>query len=840
MQRLPHTFLATTLMAGWLLSALPAATPEEKKLLENGRRASEDGLYDVAEVHLRRLLQAFPQSEYQDQVLLLLARALEKQGNTAELTALLTPVLVREPAPRNRDELVFLLAEGLYGEGRFPEALAHYRSLSEKNPEAPLARKARYGSAWCLFRQGDLLGAGSTFEALAKDFPGQEDGRRASLALAKIQIEQKNDEAAEKILAPLLTPRGNETVSQEALFWKGHLLARQKRSEEAQKIFQNLTGLKKAQPPSLVSDAWMALGDLLVAQKKFDEAARAFEQAAGLPNKTPRRLEALQKMVGAFSALNRKADGLSKIRSFIEKTGDSPLSLQARLVLARILLEQGDASAALAEAQKLTEGTDRKSVPAEAFILIAECFDRMQKSDEASAALLQAMQNSREDSQKATLLFKTADFQVQQKKFDRALDTFKKITTDFPRSAYAEAALFRLGQTHFLSGNPGAALTAFQSLLTQFPESTYGDAAQFETGQIYLLTGAYPKAREAFGVLMARHPKSRLLPKSSMGIAEAYFQEGKFAEAADQYNQFLKTVPLEELRAPAAFNRALAIARLGHDEKTLAEMRDFIETHPESPLAPSALFWTGNYHYSKQDYARAQAQFEALVKKFPRAPLADEAAYWAGKAAYSRQDYPAATALFQQVINGTDASLKFDARMRQGEVLRQTGQFESALLLYEAVLKESPNAPGIAEALLGKAVCLHTLKKYDEAISALNDVLKANPDSLPLQHEATYRLAKALEKKGRTKEALALYLDILYGNALPPRLQNPAPAKNTEFVWFGRAGFDAGKIKEEQEDWQGAIQIYKILESAGGPISQEARERKTRLQAQHMILDEVP
>ena len=95
------------------------------------------------------------------------------------------------------------------------------------------------------------------------------------------------------------------------------------------------------------------------------------------------------------------------------------------------------------------------------------------------------------------------------------------------------------------------------------------------------------------------------------------------------------------------------------------------------------------------------------------------------------------------------------------------------------------------------------------------------------RNQALYKKAKALEQLGRQEEALATFYDVL--NA-------PAPAEH-EYFWFYKAGFDAARTYEKQENWKSAIGIYEKMVKLEGPRTAEAQGRLRQVRLEHFIWD---
>ena len=65
-------------------------------------------------------------------------------------------------------------------------------------------------------------------------------------------------------------------------------------------------------------------------------------------------------------------------------------------------------------------------------------------------------------------------------------------------------------------------------------------------------------------------------------------------------------------------------------------------------------------------------------------------------------------------------------------------------------------------------------------------------------------------------------------------LTRPPGTKADQF-WFYKAGLEAARLLEDQQDWPAAIAIYDQMASAKGPQREELTQRARRLRLEHFI-----
>lgn len=207
-----------------------------------------------------------------------------------------------------------------------------------------------------------------------------------------------------------------------------------------------------------------------------------------------------------------------------------------------------------------------------------------------------------------------------------------------------------------------------------------------------------------------------------------------------------------------------------------------------------------------------------------------------------RKDYGEALDLLDRVPD--KSACKLDARILQGLVYHQQLRFENAITLFEAVLAAEKNGARFIEAALRKGDCLFALgstdpTRYEQAAAAFGLVLGGNQGNFAQRNEAAFKRAKCFAKVNRTTDALALYLEVLNGRTVAAA--EPAgveAALAPEMFWRVQAGLGAAELRQKQQDWRGALAVYRKLEQLGGPLQQEFRSTINQLRRDHFLYGE--
>jgi len=833
-----NRFLLSLLTAGALLLALlplrAEPTDDEKQALHLAEQSFKDGAFDLCNDRVAALLKKYPKTELAAEVEVLQARALYQLGRSdAALAALNLPP---DQVPENlRSDTLFWQAESLLDLGKWPDAEQKYRALlALKDIAADRVDAANLGLAWALFKQGKEADALPLIQSLIKNKGGTTAGQQAQLLLAKIELAQKQFKDAITGLETLLAAQPEKGVAFETDYWLGETYAANGQPDKAVTAYESVTNDAKAFPKPLVVQAWLGLGRAQTALQQNDQAMLAYEQTYHLTENESTRLDAFQSYLECARASGALPDAVAKLQEFA-KTSD--LSAPAALFAIGLVLaedHEDDKAIGILESLLVAYGTS-PWVPA-ANEQLGQLYARTGKPDQAIKALQNCISTSAD-----LALVRTARSQLgsvllnQKKDYAGAATQFAQISDGADSSAENASYNFLIAQAHL--GKIDVFTKAEADFEKRFPKSSYLKALALTEGQLLADAGKTDNAKAVYQKAIAMGgigPDQEALLKA---LADLQYQTNDLEGALATYQAIVGKFPNDSL---AAAQQGVLVSyelnKLTEDQVEQALVQ-LAQKYSNVPGAPEAYFRLGEFYFYRQDYVRAQDAFQQLIANYPNSSDVDKAYYYAGKAAFAHQDYAAARTLLEKVPDSS--SFKPEARLWEGRVCQQQLNFDQAETFYDAVLATEKTGPRFVEASLLKGQCLFALgpqdpANYGLALAAFDQILKSKEGTISDRNEAAVRGAKCLEKMGRTDDAMALYLDVLYGRVAGDDASSPAPP---EFSWQFEAGSEAGRIRESQKDWRGAIEIYKRLEEIGGAHAQDFHDLIDKLRRDNYIYE---
>ena len=181
-------------------------------------------------------------------------------------------------------------------------------------------------------------------------------------------------------------------------------------------------------------------------------------------------------------------------------------------------------------------------------------------------------------------LYNEAERKIFDGKYQQAVEKYTQILERYPHSGYADDALFKLGETHFLNlNNMQVALGYFSELINKGKRNKISYSTQKYIAQIYdEYLKNYDKAIIEYYKLKSNYGVWGDTDKNQFNIAKCYFKKGDYEQAAIEFKIFLETYPKNEFSPDALYQFSNCKYLLGRYNEAIAGYKRLIENYPQS------------------------------------------------------------------------------------------------------------------------------------------------------------------------------------------------------------------------------------------------------------------
>jgi len=348
--------------------------------------------------------------------------------------------------------------------------------------------------------------------------------------------------------------------------------------------------------------------------------------------------------------------------------------------------------------------------------------------------------------------------------FDMAMQTFKALLSRTPRDTkeyeeineLAAGAKYKEAENLKKNGNLAAAATAFQAIAAEFQQGKVAEKGWFEAGVCFEEMKDFEQAAAVFQQLPDRFPKGTLRESAYIRAAENYKKGGKFDRAAQIYLTAANQIPKAEFAIPSLSSASECYQKMNQYDMAGKMFELIYERYANDPKTPQALYNAGLIFEKGKHYHNAINVYETMASRYPSSEFAAEAFFSIGLCWEKLEE-------FGKMANSfSDYADKYTAdRYKQVQALVKAGNayfnmqnftdsknnYDKAVKIYEQYSKTSDiDVANVAEAYFRVGEIFY--KKFEDIkLTAKNEkemagVLKQKTKAL--EEPAKY-FAKAIE-----------------------------------------------------------------------------------------------
>ncbi|NIR51963.1 tetratricopeptide repeat protein [candidate division KSB1 bacterium] len=575
---------------------------------------------DSAAISLRFLVSNWPDSPFAEDGYLLLTKikldTLSSSANKKE-TALREAFLEWQnkfSKAEHTDFVLIQLANQIMKSSapddstRFSEALSYYRRIVNDFPDSPFFEEAHFKGAMAL----SFLGADSTakkkLESFVHSYSNSHHKPRALMLLAKIERRNGNLDAAIKYLESIQSDYFYSPLAEQARYELGDIHFSRGEYQSALDKYELDTGLAEKKPGSdgaarvKRAKAYEELGDLTSALDNYISFIR----------ENPSH-EALSEAKLAVARIARKQKDLSFAKEYYESIAEHAASSQqkyaAETALGDIYFERdlySEARQHYLTAVTLASDPASERYPSSQSIRCRYKLKQFSAADSDVKVFKRKYDDSEEE--EGQFLLDKAHAYMDEKNFELAEKTFKKLKGDFKNTTFAARGEFGLGAVYLITNHTEDALKILTNIPGKYPDSEVTPLSYFNLGDFYYKSQQVENAIGAFKQVLD-HPQVGEYHQKAMRYLIKCYNDVQMWDSAIAYaREYLESYP----HADDSFSKRIDIA------KSLMNLKEYdraIERFRRLKLSADAeteaeiQFYLAKSYQEMGDFERAASEF---------------------------------------------------------------------------------------------------------------------------------------------------------------------------------------------------------------------------------------
>lgn len=410
-------------------------------------------------------------------------------------------------------------------------------------------------------------------------------------------------------------------------------------------------------------------------------------------------------------------------------------------------------------------------------------------------------------------LFWLGASRAMQKQFAEAVEAFEHCISEDSTGAYAQRALFAMGQLYENNSNPTEAAAAYATIRQKYPRSGVVVASRIREAQMHLnnrnperatdvLVGIENEiaanARKDTQVIAPQILVDHVNEELHLLRVSALLQRSRYGQALDTCEAFIRNYPDSRYLSLVLLNAGYAAMYVDSNVKAVALLSEVLKTEVKdaSPVRQQALL----YHaVALRRSGREAESGEAFADLSARAdfPYQAQALVELGQGAYLRGDLDGARKILERTErSSTDAQTTIRARLLLGETFIEKQDWDKAADAFERAEQLASASTSqflrnrdryLAESRLKRGICLAQENQREQAIRVLTGYLGNHPNS-PYRDEGTFWLAEVMYRSDLLRNAQELYEEIV--NRYTASIRREEAMYGLAWTYFRKREFD--------------------------------------------------
>ncbi len=564
---------------------------------------------------------------------------------------------------RNAKEMNQLVGQAYFEKRDYQRALPFLEKFAESS--GTMREEEFYQLAFCQYQVGKYQAAAQNFQQLNQVNSAM--GQMALYYLGDCKLRLNDRTGARSAFAAAANMSYDPDIQESSLLNFAKLSYELKFEKDALSALQNLRPTSK-----YYNEAQSLMGEIFQNTRNFDQAISALER---MPNKTPQLSEAYQKVLYLRGIQHYRDGRVANAKDLFTKSVSNAVSNEYK---ALALYWLGDIANQEKNYDKSIDNLNQfialakniKTLPDESSIYTAnylQGYNYLKKGNfttaqgyfqEAVAGIRRNrafIQNKQvRDGVLGDATLRAGDCLFKRNLYKDAIVYYDEaVNAQYPGFEYA---LFQKAIIEGLRSNTADKILALESLIEKYPKSAYADDALFQLGATYLEIKQSSKASDSFQKLIASYPNSELVNKALLRLGLVAYNSGSLQTAINYYKQIFSHNPTKE-ESDAAL--------LALQEIYLKDMGDpdgynaFLETIPGFQLdnvqKDQNVFAAAESAYERGNYERAITSFSDYIRQYPNGLNTQKAYFHRGESYYVLEQYSLALKDYEWVIaNGKD------------------------------------------------------------------------------------------------------------------------------------------------------------------------------------------
>ncbi len=733
-------------------------------------------------------------SKEEPQVTFLAANAAYEKRDYAKAAEMYDKYLAKITTP---DRLtLFRTGYSHYKLDAYEKAIAPLTKVSLQAKSDSLSQAASYYLGFCFQKENQLDNALVAYKEAAKAKGTQNEAmaKDAAYQHAKLCFATRNYNDAMTALSGLNEKYPDAEFSEEVSEMIAEIFSYSQNYEDAITYFEK-TNMKSSRAKSAYHSACFWYGLEFLKRQQWDKAESYLTKAANNNQVADLRLSALYWLAEMKYKQNNYPESMGRYIDYMNASGAKahPMYPYAQYGLAWGYFEQKKYKDAGINFEEFLKSATKGGVPEN---YTSEAYARLGDIEFLAKNYPKAIKHYQKVIEKGGInedyaLLQTGEAYYRTQKIELSLQSFGKIVTAYPQSAFRDEALDRMSEIYNASKRELEQSEKYaQMLVKAYPRNPLAADAYNRLGVIAYEKELIPKAMTYFQKVIDDYTYDTRNCNIALSNISSIVSPSEFDNVLKEYK--LKNPNADGQLSELTFNTGKERYYLGSYGAAIELLTNYLSINETGKYAFEALFLRGESFKNTEQYSLALADFEKIYNQPVQNNFTLNAYSSAIDIKYNLGDYDGSLKLCK--LMEKDAQTQ-EAKTAVGFGLARNymakKEFSNAIQALEPLLANKlVEQEVIMQAKLWKGNCLYGLKKYDESITLYQEVVS---------HEANEIGAEAQYMLVRTYFAKGLYPECIEAGKLSKNNYMDSEWKDRAILWMAEANIELQNLLQAKD-----------------------------------------
>ncbi len=342
--------------------------------------------------------------------------------------------------------------------------------------------------------------------------------------------------------------------------------------------------------------------------------------------------------------------------------------------------------------------------------------------------------------------------------YSKAIRAYKASEGLYPKTA--DYAIFQTAISHGFIKDNTQKIQLLKKLVNTYPRSMYADDALYVLAGTYTATNKTTLAIDTYDRLLQSHPRSSFIPRVLLKKGLIFYNANENESALQAYKQVVKKYPNTAFAQEAVRNARQIYVDTGRVDEYALWVKDLDFINVSNVEIDKDMYESAEKQYVMHNYPKAIAAFKKYLQNFPKGLNALQAHFYLAQAYENQNDHKKTVPHYKYVTQQPMNEYTEQSIARLSQHYLDTNRWDEALPLLLRLEDIGEHQQNVLYAQSNLMKAYYNKENYAKAVSYAEKVLGQNGVEASVKSDAQIIIARSAMKTGEYSKARTAYKSV--------------------------------------------------------------------------------